>query len=78
VVGSEILIKFLLDYLIAIESFVFLSPIFFVANVLVKLSSPGSINHKRLILGMNGKHFYAHKFRTMVSNGDEVLENYPE
>jgi lipopolysaccharide/colanic/teichoic acid biosynthesis glycosyltransferase len=29
-------------------------------------------------MGLNGKQFYALKFRTMVINGDEVLDQHPE
>jgi lipopolysaccharide/colanic/teichoic acid biosynthesis glycosyltransferase len=29
-------------------------------------------------MGLNGKQFYALKFRTMVCNGDEILNQYPE
>jgi lipopolysaccharide/colanic/teichoic acid biosynthesis glycosyltransferase len=29
-------------------------------------------------MGLNGKQFYALKFRTMVTNGDEVLDQHPE
>jgi len=42
------------------------------------LSSPGPVIHKRLVMGLNGKQFHAFKFRTMVINGDEMLDKYPE
>jgi lipopolysaccharide/colanic/teichoic acid biosynthesis glycosyltransferase len=29
-------------------------------------------------MGLNGKQFYALKFRTMVTNGDEVIAQHPE
>jgi len=29
-------------------------------------------------MGLNGKQFYALKFRTMVTNGDEILNQHPE
>jgi lipopolysaccharide/colanic/teichoic acid biosynthesis glycosyltransferase len=29
-------------------------------------------------MGLNGKQFYALKFRTMATNGDEILNQYPE
>ena len=29
-------------------------------------------------MGLNGKQFYALKFRTMVTNGDEILAQHPE
>lgn len=34
--------------------------------------------HKRLVMGLNGKQFYALKFRTMVTNGEEILNQHPE
>ena len=29
-------------------------------------------------MGLNGKQFHAYKFRTMVENGNEVLDRYPD
>jgi exopolysaccharide biosynthesis polyprenyl glycosylphosphotransferase len=76
--GIDNIVKFILDYVLATASLIFLSPFFIVVALLVKYSSPGPVIHKRLVMGLNGKQFYALKFRTMVCNGDEVLEKYPE
>jgi exopolysaccharide biosynthesis polyprenyl glycosylphosphotransferase len=76
--GSDTIMKFALDYVLAISSLLILSPFLIVAATMVKFSSPGPVIHKRRVMGLNGKQFHAYKFRTMVTNGDEVLARYPE
>ncbi|NTU55198.1 MAG: sugar transferase [Anaerolineales bacterium] len=76
--GSDTIMKFILDYVMAMGSLLVLSPFLAAAAIMVKRSSPGPIIHKRLVMGLNGKQFHAYKFRTMVTNGDEVLEQHPE
>ena len=76
--GSDTIMKFILDYVLGLTSVLTLSPFLLLASILVKLSSPGPIIHKRLVMGLNGKQFYAYKFRTMVTNGDEILAQHPE
>jgi exopolysaccharide biosynthesis polyprenyl glycosylphosphotransferase len=76
--GTDNFVKSILDYLLAIISLILLSPFLTLIAIWVKLSSSGSIFHKRLVMGLNGKQFYALKFRTMLPNGDEILDRYPE
>lgn len=76
--GSDTIMKFLLDYMLAIGSLLALSPFLIFTAISVKRSSPGPIIHKRRVMGLNGRQFHAYKFRTMVSNGDEVLAQHPE
>jgi exopolysaccharide biosynthesis polyprenyl glycosylphosphotransferase len=76
--GNDHIVKAILDYVLGIASLVFLSPFLLIIAFLVKISSPGPILHKRLVMGLNGKTFQALKFRTMVTNGDEILEKHPE
>jgi exopolysaccharide biosynthesis polyprenyl glycosylphosphotransferase len=76
--GSDTILKFLLDYVLTLSALLVLLPLLLVLAILVKLSSPGPIIHKRRVMGLNGKQFYAYKFRTMVVNGDEVLAQHPE
>ncbi len=76
--GSDRAMKALLDYGISIPLFIVLLPILLVIALAIKLDSPGAVIHRRRVLGVNGKEFDAFKFRTMVINGDEVLERYPE
>jgi len=76
--GPDIVMKFVLDYILTIGILLILSPFLLIVAIVVKLSSPGPIIHKRLVMGLNGKQFYAYKFRTMVVNGSEVLDKHPE
>jgi lipopolysaccharide/colanic/teichoic acid biosynthesis glycosyltransferase len=76
--GTDNILKFALDYTIAILALIFLFPFLVFLAFWVKVSSPGPILHRRLVMGLNGKQYYALKFRTMVTNGDEVLDQYPE
>ncbi len=76
--GTDNILKFVLDYVLAIASLIVLSPFLILIALLVKNDSPGPILHKRLVMGLNGKQFHALKFRTMVTNGNDVLENHPE
>ena len=71
-------LKFLLDYLLAIVSLIILAPFLVLIGFCIKISSPGPVLHRRLVMGLNGKQFYALKFRTMVINGDEFLDQHPE
>jgi exopolysaccharide biosynthesis polyprenyl glycosylphosphotransferase len=75
--GADILLKALLDYGLAIISLILLLPLLLFIAVAVKVSSPGPILHRRRVMGLNGKQFNALKFRTMVLNGDKVLEQHP-
>lgn len=75
--GSDLFVKSILDYLICITVLLVASPVLFLIALLVKISSPGPILHRRLVMGLNGKHFHALKFRTMVVNGDEVMNHHP-
>jgi exopolysaccharide biosynthesis polyprenyl glycosylphosphotransferase len=76
--GIDNAVKFVLDYILVIVSLIALAPFLLLIALLVKRSSPGPIIHKRLVMGLNGRQFHALKFRTMVLNGNEVLDKHPE
>lgn len=76
--GSDRIVKVLLDYAIAVPLLVVLSPLLAILALLVKLDSPGPVLHRRRVMGLNGRSFDAFKFRTMVTNGDEILGEHPE
>jgi len=76
--GVDTILKGVLDYLVTVTGVILISPLLLLIALLVKLSSPGPILHNRLVMGLNGKHFHALKFRTMYVNGDEILDGYPE
>ncbi len=55
---------------------IFLSPLFLMVMLLVKLSDWGPIFYGHRRIGHNGQEFRCLKFRTMVTNGDKVLQEY--
>jgi exopolysaccharide biosynthesis polyprenyl glycosylphosphotransferase len=76
--GADQVMKFLMDYTLTTIGLILISPILIGIAIMVKLSSPGPLIHRRRVMGMNGTQFDAFKFRTMVVNGDEVLAAHPE
>ena len=53
-----------------------LLPLLLLVTILIKLDSPGPLFYGQQRLGQYGTPFVAWKFRTMVENADQVLENY--
>lgn len=76
--GSEMILKAMLDYGLSIPLLILISPLLLLIAIAIKIDSPGPVIHRRRVLGVNGKEFDAFKFRTMVINGDEVLEKFPD
>ena len=71
------IMKALVDYCLTIPGLILISPLLLLVAIMVKLDSPGPVIHRRRVLGMNGRVFYALKFRTMYVNGDEILAAHP-
>ena len=65
--------KWLLDKLLAILTFVLVSPLFVVVPILIGLTSRGPIFYRQERLGRNGVPFRVWKFRTMYADADERL-----
>lgn len=76
--GSEQVLKTALDYGLSIPILILISPILLLISIAIKFDSPGPVIHRRRVLGVNGKEFDAFKFRTMVVDGDALLDRYPE
>lgn len=74
----ELVMKRIMDISIILCSTLFLVPVFAIIALLIRLDSPGPVFHRRRVLGMGGQTFDALKFRSMATNGDEVLAKYPE
>ena len=72
------LIKALLDVGLTLLIGLAVLPLLVLIAVLVKLDSPGPIFYGHPRLGQNSVPFMAWKFRSMVSNADQVLERYFE
>jgi exopolysaccharide biosynthesis polyprenyl glycosylphosphotransferase len=73
--GVNIFLKALIDYLGAIVGLILLSPLFIFIMIVMKLTDPGPIVYRRRVVGVGGKEFDAFKFRTMIVNSKEVLDD---
>ena len=49
---------------------------FLIFAILVKLDSPGPVFFRQVRIGRFGRKFPVYKFRTMVQNADQVLQDY--
>ncbi len=76
--GLDRLWKWVLDYALTIPGLIVISPLLLAIALLVKLDSPGSVIHRRRVMGTNGRQFDAYKFRTMHANAVEILAARPD
>jgi Undecaprenyl-phosphate galactose phosphotransferase WbaP len=72
----ERLIKHFLDFSVTIFLLIFGFPFLVLFAILIRLDSTGPIIYKQRRVGKAGKEILIWKFRTMVYNADEILENY--
>ena len=77
--------KRIVDIVGALAGLILLSPLIFAVILLIAIDSPGPIFHRRRVIsrqnyreGAKPQTFDAFKFRTMVPNADQVLQNDPE
>lgn len=66
--------KRLLDILGSLMGIIFLSPIFLITAIAIKLESKGNIVFSQKRVGLDGKEFKMYKFRSMVVNAEELKE----
>lgn len=70
------LVKAIIDFLIAFVALIFLSPLFLVVAVAIKVDSKGSVFFKQKRIGKNGKLFNCIKFRSMSVNAKHDVAGY--
>ncbi len=70
---QRFLVRFL-DILIVVPAIVVLLPVMFFVGMAVALTSPGPVIYRSRRITRQGEFFDMLKFRSMVTNGDEVLE----
>jgi lipopolysaccharide/colanic/teichoic acid biosynthesis glycosyltransferase len=64
--------KRVLDILASALSLILLAPLFVVLGAAIKLTSPGPIFYRWKVVGKEGSPFTGYKFRSMVTNADEL------
>lgn len=66
------------DLVLGTIALIVVSPVMVAIALAVKLTSRGPVMFSHRRIGMGGKEFMCHKFRTMVLNNDEILRKYLE
>jgi len=64
--------KRILDMVVAILTFILLSPIFIIISFAIKIDSKGPVMYRQVRVTQYGKQFRIFKFRTMVNNADKI------
>ncbi|MEK3732524.1 MULTISPECIES: sugar transferase [Paenibacillus] len=73
--ASYLVIKRIMDVMLALIGLVLLSPLFILVALLIKMEDPkGSVFFYQTRIGKNERPFRMYKFRSMVSNAEELLE----
>jgi exopolysaccharide biosynthesis polyprenyl glycosylphosphotransferase len=62
-----------IDIVLALAGIILLSPLFLIAAVLIKLTSPGPAIFRQVRCGLNGRTFAFYKFRSMVQDAEARL-----
>jgi len=65
-------VKRVLDMVLALLGLIIVSPIMLIIALAIKMDSPGNIIFRQERCGMGGRDFTMYKFRTMVSNSEEL------
>jgi len=68
----RLLLKRFFDIVVAGTSLLILSPFIAAVVALIKLTSPGPVIYSQSRCGLNGRRFTMYKFRSMVTNADEL------
>lgn len=68
--------KRLFDIVCSLLGLIVLSPIFLIIAILIKVDSKGKVIFKHKRVGKKGKVIYLWKFRSMVSNAKEIMDNW--
>lgn len=68
----KLFFKRLIDFIASFILFILLLMPFIIIAILIKLDSKGSVFYRQVRIGQNCKEFKIFKFRTMVSNADQI------
>ena len=71
----QIFMKRLMDIVGGIAGSIITLMLTLIIGPIIKYKSPGSIFYKQERIGLNGRHFYMYKFRSMRTDADELKES---
>jgi exopolysaccharide biosynthesis polyprenyl glycosylphosphotransferase len=72
--GWPLVLKRIIDFTVSLALIVLLSPMFLIVAILIKLYSPGPVFFVQTRLGLNKRRFSIYKFRTMVPNAEQKMQ----
>jgi exopolysaccharide biosynthesis polyprenyl glycosylphosphotransferase len=70
--GTDFLVKRGFDFLTAAIALLLTAPLYFTIALLIRLDSAGPIFYKQTRVGLRGQQFKVWKFRTMVTDADQL------
>jgi len=74
----NLFVKRFMELAIVILGGILVLPFLLLFALFIKIDSRGKVLYKQKRIGINGKHFFTYKFRTMVADADEKLKNLLE
>lgn len=74
----QVVTKRVFDFTTSLILLVLLLPLMAVVAILIKFSSPGAVIFKQKRIGYNGRIFNCYKFRTMITNAEELKSHLYE
>ena len=72
------ILKAIMDKLGALVGLTLISPLFVLTALIIKITSPGPVFFKQKRQGLRGKEFHLLKFRSMVSNAEQLKADLTE
>lgn len=76
--GLDNVFKGVLDITLTIAGLIVCLPFLALIAIAIRLDSPGKVIYRRRVMGLNGTQFDAFKFRTMYTNGQDILSTHPD
>jgi exopolysaccharide biosynthesis polyprenyl glycosylphosphotransferase len=74
----SLILKYMADMYFSIIALVLLFPVFLAIGIIIKLDSRGPVFFRQERIGLRGRKFKLYKFRTMVTNAEQLLEQLKE
>jgi exopolysaccharide biosynthesis polyprenyl glycosylphosphotransferase len=71
--GWPLILKRILDILCSALLLILLFPLFAIVAALIKITSPGPVFFRQERVGRNKRRFLIYKFRTMVTNAEQMM-----
>lgn len=68
----RLLVKRVIDFVLALAAIILLAPFMLVIAALIRLTSPGPAIFRQVRCGLNGRKFVFYKFRSMCENAEEL------